>query len=169
MKDWIKNDRIVFKIGSLEWLNYYGLPAGILGLSLIQLFFLFKDFDNLKYDVILLNFCLTLILGIGTYYLQIIRLRFKSFKINKDLDAFKNEIRLLFDSNKWKIDYDNQQYMQATYRGSIFNLDMITLRFKKNEIQWNVIHHPWSHNAIAALLTLNRQGYKMIKQIKAIA
>jgi hypothetical protein len=78
-------------------------------------------------------------------------------------------VRQLLTDNKWEIDYDNKKFLQATFRGNFFNLDMLTLRYGKSEIKWNVIHHPQSHNSIAALFSLNRQGRKMIEKIKACA
>jgi len=57
--------------------------------------------------------------------------------------------------------------VQAVQRGSLLNLEMITLVFKERYIRWNVIHHPESQNSIAALLSFNRYGKRIIKQIKA--
>ena len=167
MKDWIKPDRIVFKIGSLEWLNYFGLPIGFIVLSLIQFYFLLKDLTGSKNEIYFLGFVLTFLLGLTTYYIQIRRLRFKTIKLKRDLNDLKSDINSILISNGWEIDYDNKLCLQATYKGSIFNLDMLTLRFRKSEIQWNVIHHPHSHNSIAALFTLNRQGNRILKKIKA--
>ena len=169
MQDWIKPDRIVFKIGSFEWLNYFGLPAGIIVLGIMQLCFFLIELNVTKNEIFLIGFVLTSPLGLITYYLQFRRLRFKTFKLNRDINSFKSEINTILLSDGWEIDYDNKLYLQATYRGSIFNLDMLTLRFRKSEIQWNVIHHPYSQNSIAALLTLNRQGNRIIKKIKASA
>jgi len=44
---------------------------------------------------------------------------------------------------------------------------MLTLRYGKSEIKFNVIHHPHSSNSIAVLFSLNRQGRKIIAKIKA--
>jgi hypothetical protein len=169
MKDWIKKDKLKFKIGSLEWMNFFGLPTGFVMLSFINLIFIFKTGDSEKIRVYLIGFIICLIVGALTYFLQLNRLKYKTFKLDKELVIFKNIIREILKTNDWEIDYDNDLYLQATYRGSLINMDMLTLRFSKTEIRWNVIRHPLSHNAIANLITLNKQGKRMIKQIKASA
>ena len=169
MKGYIKPNRLSFKFGTNEWMNYFGLPTGLIVLSFIDVYFYLKDINDKKASVFLTSFILTFFVGIMTYKLQMNRLRFKTFKLTKGLDEFKEKTRELLVKEKWVIDYDNIEYIQATYRGNIFNLDMLTLRYKKNEIQWNVIHHPQSYNSIAALLSINRQGRRIIKIIKANA
>lgn len=169
MKDWIKKDRLKFKFGSLEWMNFFGLPTGLIIFGLIFFIFIFKTDAQDKKFVLWIGFICCLVSGVLTYFLQLYRLRFKSFKLNRQLSDFKNDIREILKNSNWEIDYDNKLYLQATYRGSLINLDMLTLRFTKKEIRWNVIRHPLSHNSIAALITLNRQGKKIIKQIKASA
>ena len=165
MRDWIKKDRLKFKVGSLEWMNYFGLPTGLVLFAIIFLIFVFKTDDaDKKIGSI---FCF--IIGVLTYFLQLQRLKFKSFKFDNELSDFRNYIREILKQSNWEIDYDNELYLQATFRGSLINLDMLTLRFSKTEIRWNVIRHPLSHNAIANLITINIQGKKMIKQIKASA
>jgi hypothetical protein len=138
-------------------------------LGLINVIFIFKTDDSEKTSILLVGFICCLITGILSYFLQLRRLRFKSFNFDKELDDFKNDLREILKNSNWEIDYDNALYLQATYRGSLINLDMLTLRFTKKEIKWNVIRHPFSHNSIAALITLNIQGKRMIEQIKAIA
>lgn len=169
MKDWIKKDRLKFKVGSLEWMNYFGLPTGLIMFGIIFLNFIFKTNDSDKNLVMLIGFIFCTIIGVLTYFLQLRRLKFKSFKFDRELSDFKNYVREILEKNNWEIDYDNELYLQATYRGSLINLDMLTLRFSKTEIRWNVIRHPLSHNAVANLITINKQGKKMIKQIKASA
>jgi len=66
-------------------------------------------------------------------------------------------------------DNENKFYLKATYHCSLINLDMLTLRFSKKDIRWNVIRHPLSHNAISALMALNKQGKRIIEKIKASA
>ncbi len=167
MPDWIKPDKLRFKIGSLEWMNFFGLPSFLILISLINAYFYFNDMNHSASKTFLIGFVLTLVIGFISYKIQQKRLNYKVFKLNTDLLEFKEKARQLLKENHWEIDYDNKQFIQATFRGNIFNLDMLTLRFKKDEIQWNIIHHPGSHNSIAAVLTLNRQGKKMIKKIIA--
>lgn len=169
MKDWIKKDRLKFKVGSLEWMNYFGLPTGLVMFGIMFLIFVFKTDDSDKISVMLTGFISCFVIGVLTYFIQLHRLKFKSFKIDRELSDFKNYVRDILKKNNWEIDYDNELYLQATYRGSLINLDMLTLRFSKTEIRWNVIRHPLSHNAIANLITINIQGKKMIKQIIASA
>lgn len=165
MPNWIKPDRIKFKLGSFEWLNFFGVPSFLILISLISLYVSLKDNDNGASKSLLLVFVVTMIIGITTYIIQHRRLKYKTFQLTKSLTEFKENTRKLLHDNKWEIEYDNQNYLQATYRGSIFNLDLLTLRFKKTEIQWNLIHHPDSHNSIAALLSMNRPGRRIIKKI----
>lgn len=168
MKDTIKGNKISFRIGSLQWLNFFGIPTALMGFSFIGFFSIIKDQTSPNENTIILCSIVALILGVGTYYLQKKRLLFKTLKINKDIEILKNEIRTILNSNDWKINYDNKLYLQATYGGSLFNSDMLTLKFKKSEIQWNVIHHPYNQNSIVALFTLNKQGNSVIKKITAI-
>jgi hypothetical protein len=169
MKEWIKKDRIKFKLFSLERLNFFGLPFGLVAFSLISLYFIIIDWDGQLDDVNVKSFVFCLVAGLIGYFVQLRRLRFKKFILNQDLDEFKECLRNELRSNNWKIEYDNQAYLQATYQGSIFNLDMLTFRFKKSEIQYNLIRHPNDLNSIAALLTLNRPGRKLLKKIKTCA
>lgn len=169
MKDTIKKNKISFRIGSLQWLNFFGIPTGLIGFSCIGIFLIIKDSSSPNDNTIILCSIITLILGIVSYYIQTKRLLFKTLKINKDIEIFKNEIREILNSNEWKINYDNKLYLQATYDGSLFNSDMLTLKIRKSEIQWNIIHHPYNQNSIVALFTLNKQGHNILKKIMAIA
>jgi len=169
MNESIRSDRLNFKIGSFEWLNFFGLPIFLILVSFFFLYSYLKDVTNQDSQIFLISFVLTIFIGIVSYRVQLERLKFKTLKISKELETLKVEVRELLTDNKWEIDYDNKKFLQATFRGNIFNLDMLTLRYGKSEIQWNVIHHPQSHNSIAALFSLNRQGRKMIEKIKACA
>lgn len=169
MNESIKSDRLNFKIGSFEWLNYFGLPTFLILISFFFLYSYLKDYTNQDDQIFLISFVLTIFIGVVSYRVQLGRLKFKTLKISKELETLKDELRELLTNNKWEIDYDNQKFLQATFRGNIFNLDMLTLRYGKSEIKWNVIHHPRSHNSIAALFSLNRQGRKIIEKIKACA
>jgi hypothetical protein len=165
----IKSDRLSFKIGSFEWLNFFGLPAFFIFISFIFLYSFIKDSSNKDSQMFLVSFVLTVFIGVVSYIIQFKRLKFKTLKITKEIEILKVEIRELLTDNKWEIDYDNRKFLQATYRGSIFGLDMLTLRYGKSEIKWNVIYHPQSNNSLAALFSLNRQGRKIVEKIKACA
>ncbi len=170
MRSSIKSDRLSFKFGSLEWSNFYGMPIFLLILGFIVLFFIIKDFNQID-KIIDLAFYLIICLLIGLLLIlrQKKRLKFKRFDLNGELEDFKIKVRELLNDNKWEIDYDNKNFLQATYRGSVFSLDMLTLKFKDKEILWNIIHHPGSHNSIAATFSLNKHGKQIIKKIKTSA
>ncbi|TDN98879.1 hypothetical protein [Sunxiuqinia elliptica] len=166
MRSSIKSDRLSFKFGSLEWLNFYGLTVFLLILGFIGLFFIIKDFnqiDKITDFALFSTFCL--LSGLLLILRQKKRLKFKRFNLNGELEEVKIKIRKLLTDNKWDINYDNKTFLQATYRGSLFNLDMLTLKFKDKEILWNIIHHPGSHNSIAATFSFNKHGKQIIKRI----
>jgi len=169
MKECIKANRLSFKVGSFEWINFFGLPIGLFILGLMMLFFAIQPKVAIESKNYLLAFIVLTALGTGTYVVQYRKLRFKTFEIKGDLEGFKKDVREILTKNKWAIEYDNKSFIQAVQRGSILNLDLITLVFHESVIKWNVIHHPGSHNSIAALLSLNRYGKKIIKIIKASA
>lgn len=169
MNESIRSDRLNFKIGSFEWLNFFGLPTFLILVSFFFLYSYLKDVTNHDSQIFLISFVLTFFIGIVSYRVQLERLKFKILKTSKELETLKDEVRELLTDNNWEIDYDNKNFLQATFRGNILNLDMLTLRYGKSEIKWNVIHHPQSHNFIATLFSLNRQGKKIIEKIKACA
>ncbi|MEB2787154.1 hypothetical protein [Algoriphagus persicinus] len=120
-------------------------------------------------DNFLIIFILSCIpIGLGTYYFQLNKLKFKSFTLTKDIESFKKGVRELFLKEGWDIEHDTENYIQTSYNG-LFTFDMLTLKYKKNEIQWNVIHHPDAKNTIASLFSINVRGRQMIKKIKASA
>ena len=142
----------------------------LLILGFIGLFFIIKDFnqiDKITDFALFSTFCL--LSGLLLILRQKKRLKFKSFDSNVELEVFKIKIRELLNDNKWDINYDNKTFLQATYRGSLFSLDMLTLKFKDKEILWNIIHHPGSHNSIAATFSFNKQGKQIIKRIITFA
>lgn len=156
-------------MGSLEWLRYFGLPIGMLMFGLITTFFVLTDPENSKNDTLINSIAIYGFIGLLTLIIQKQRLKFRTFKTDDDNDNLRNVIRQMLVDNGWRLDYDNKKFMQATYVNSLFNFDMVTLKFGKNEISWNVIHHPASLNSIASVFTLNRKGRNMIKKIKTCA
>lgn len=169
MKGNIKPNKIYFKIGSLEWLTFFGIPIALIAHGLISGFFYFKDMNSFKAMDFLIVSVSTFLIGILTYLLQLKRLNFKSFELTKKLEDFKENARTTLTGNNWRIENDNQNFIVASSQGKLFSSDMLVLRFKKKEIQWNLIQHPWSHNSLAALLNLNKKGKKMLEKIKASA
>jgi hypothetical protein len=169
MKEHIKPNKIFFKIGSLEWLTFFGLPIALIANGLICGYFYLQDVNYIKASDFLIVSILTLLLGVITYLLQLNRLKYKTFKLTKELEEFRELTRSILTVNNWRIENDNQKFIVASSKGKMFSSDMIILRFNKKEIQWNLIQHPWSHNSGAALLNLNRKGEKILKEIKASA
>jgi len=166
MRSSIKSDRLSFKFGSLEWLNFYGMTIFLLILGFIGLFFIIKDFNKIDKIIDFTFFSMICLLsGLLLILRQKKRLKFKRFDLNGELEDFKIKVRELLNENKWEINYDNKNFLQATYRGSLFNLDMLTLKFKNKEILWNIVHHPGSHNSIAATFSFNKHGKQIIKKI----
>jgi len=167
MRNSIKSDRLSFKFGSLEWMNFYGLPIFLLILGFIGLFFFIKDFNKISDLAFYIIICL--LSGLLLILRQRKRLKFKRFYLSGELEDFKTKVRELLNDNQWEIDYDNKTFLQATYRGSVFSLDMLTLKFKDKEISWNIIHHPGSNNSFAAIFSINRHGKQIMKKIKTSA
>lgn len=169
MRENIKTDRLSFKAGTFEWINFFGLPFGIIILGLMFLYFFIVDRLSIESISNLIAFVVLIITGVTTYLIQLGKLKFKTFELKRDIEDFKKDVREILIKNKWEIEYDNSSFLQAVCRASVFSLDLITLKFHKGLIKWNVIHHPDSHNSIAALFSPNRFGKKLIKQIIACA
>lgn len=170
MRNSIKSDRLSFKFGSLEWMNFYGLPIFLLILGFIGLFSFIKDFNQInKISDLASSIIICLLIGLLLILRQRKRLNFKRFDLSGDLEDFKTNVRELLKDNQWEIDYDNKTFLQATYRGSVFSLDMLTLKFKDKEISWNIIHHPGSNNSFASTFSINRHGKQIMRKIKTSA
>ncbi|PQJ20783.1 hypothetical protein [Tenacibaculum sp. SG-28] len=169
MKEHIKPNKISFRVGTLEWLTFFGLPIALIANGLISGYFYLQNVDSFKASDILTVSIFTLSLGVITYILQLKRLKYKTFNLTKELDEFRELTRKILKENDWRIENDNQKFIVASSKGKMFSSDMIILRFKKKKIQWNLIQHPWSHNSGAALLNLNLKGKKILKKIKASA
>ena len=166
-KDIIKPKKLVFKTLSLEWVNHFGLPIFMGMLGLMSLFYGLRQPEP---DRFLIGFGMTqLILGSVLYWTQLRRLRFQSFSCYKSRKVFREETRQLLIQNGWDVDYDNQQFLQATLKTGFSQSTLITLRYKKDEVQWNLIRHPLNNNAIALLLPVRKRGHQMIKKIEAQA
>ena len=169
MQENIKPNKIYFKIGSMEWSTFFGLPIALIANGIISGYFYLNDVNSFKAPDFLFVSILTLIIGIFSYWLQLKRLKFKTFQLQQNLEDFREKTRNILIENNWIIENDNKNFIVASSKGNMFSSDMIVLRFKKKEIQWNLIQHPWSHNSGAALLNLNLKGKKILKKIKASA
>ena len=169
MREWIKANRLSFKVGSFEWMIFFGLPTGLFIFVLMMLVFTLRPKGSVESVNYLMVFIVLSASGVITYAVQLRKLRFKTFELKRDLEGFRKEVREILIKNNWEIEFDNKLFMQAVQRGSLLNLDLITLVFKERVIRWNIIHHPESQNSITALLSFNRYGKRIIKQIKACA
>jgi len=169
MREWIKANRLSFKVGSFEWMIFFGLPTGLFIFGLMMLVFALRPKCSVESANYIISFIFLSASGVITYAIQLRKLRFKTFELKRDLEGFKKEVREILIKDNWEIEYVNKLFMQAVQRGSLLNLDMITLVFKERYIRWNVIHHPENQNSVAALLSFNRNGNRIIKQIKACA
>lgn len=112
-----------------------------------------------------------LIFGIVLYYYQLKKLRFKTIRLTTSTDEFKANALKILNEDGWEIDYNNINYIQAIHRKRITSFPLITIRFYKKEIRWNLVYHPESKKigAIGALLSPNTYGKKTMKKIIASA
>ena len=71
---------------------------------------------------------------------------------------------------RWRIEYDNQRYLQATNRKGIpyLDCDLLILSWRNDEIRWALVYDPW-YNIAGGIFTFNRYGRKTVKAIKALA
>ena len=163
MREVVKSNRLKYSFGTLGWINFYGIPIFLI---LGGLFFLFKDLKNNNVDTISISMT---ILGVLLYLVQERKLRFNRIKLNTPANKFAKNVREVLQEDGWEIEYDNKNYIQAVNRTNLFSLDLLTIKYLKNEIRWNLVHHPESHNSIAALFSLNLKSKKTIKKIIASA
>ena len=164
-----KKNNIAFKVGSMEWLNFFGLGHFLIVIGLIFLFFEFKDSNNHENFNTITASIICILFGILLFLNQSKKLKFEEFPFNKEPETFREEILQLLQTENWEIEYNNKKGIQAVNRESVFSLDMITVRIFNSKVLLNVIHHPESHNSIAAHFSLNRKGKSVIEKIKASA
>lgn len=169
LKEQMKSTKVYYKIGSHEWLTYFGLPIALIFQGIFGCSFYLRDTTSIKADNFLRVGIPVLIVGILTYWWQSKRLNFKKLSLNQDLEEFKRLAREIFIEYNWQIENDNKNFMVASSQKKLFSSDMIVLKFGKKEIQWNLLEHPWTHNSGAALLGLKLEGKKVLKKIKSIA
>lgn len=160
MKKDVHPNRLKYSIGSMEWSNFYGIPIFF---DLFGILLLIADIiSKKKINVTAIYF---IIVGVILFIVQDKKLHFKSFKLNCNLDEFKSKVRDILQQDGWDIEYDNQNYMQAVFRKSIYSTDLLTIKYLKSEIKWNLVNHPESSNSVASLFSLNLKGKKTMKKI----
>ena len=88
----------------------------------------------------------------------------------KPHDGLKEQIRKLLADGGWRIEYDNQRYLQAVNRKGIpfLDCDLLILGWRSDEIRWALVYDPW-YNMAGGIFTFNRYGRKTVKAIKALA
>ena len=98
------------------------------------------------------------------------KLKFKSIPLSGQPDGLKDQIRKLLSDEGWRIEYDNQRYLQATNRKGIpyLDCDLLILSWRSDEIRWALVYDPW-YNIAGGIFTFNRYGRKTVKAIKALA
>lgn len=164
----IESDKIHFKIGSLEWLNYFGFPMGMILFSFVDLIFVFKTHNEEKQTVFIIGVFVLWGLAITTFVFQLRKLRFQDFTTTKDSKENRANVRQLLKDENWRIDIDNQKLIQATYFDNWFNSSLLSIKLDKDKIQWNIIYHPGNNNSIGAVFSPNRKAHKTIKKIQTI-
>jgi hypothetical protein len=159
-----KNNHLYIKIGSLGWLNFFGIPTFLIGIGLTELSIYLIKGDGLKELSIFL-----VLSAIGTvlFIYQKKKLKFKSIDLNIPTDLFIENTRKLLLDEGWIIEYDNKEYLQAINRNGLFRLDCLTIKKYKHKIEYNLIHHPEDHNSIASLIDYNLKGKRTLKKIIA--
>ena len=102
--------------------------------------------------------------------LQRRKLKFKSIPLSGQPDGLKDRIRKLLSDEGWRIEYDNQRYLQAANRKGIpyLDCDLLILSWRSDEIRWALVYDPW-YNIAGGIFTFNRYGRKTVKAIKALA
>jgi hypothetical protein len=159
-----KNNKLYIKIGSLAWLNFYGIPTFLMGVGFTAFIINLINGTRLKGFY---NNLVVISIGIVLYIYQTKKLRFKSIDLKIPCDQFIENTRNLLLSEGWTIDYDNREYLQAVYRTKIFRLDCLTIKKYKHKIEYNLIHHPEDHNSIASLIDFNVNAKKTLNKIIA--
>jgi hypothetical protein len=166
MRDNIKANKIVFKAGSYDWDIFFGIPVSFFILAIIVLGIGISTIPSIEIIYFFIASVFLILLGVISYRFQLNKLSFKKIPVKGDPDLLKKEVKQMLLNNRWDIDFDNKIFLQATYRGFL-NKDMITLKFEKDLIKWNVIYHPDTHNSFACLFSINLHGKKIISLIEA--
>jgi len=167
MEKIVRKDRLFYKIGSLGWLGFFGIPMFLVVMGII--FFILNFYSSRLGFSEIINQLLLILVGIILYIYQWSKLKFKSLDLIVPIDKFVESTRNLLEEEGWDIEYDNKEYLQAVFRNGRFRLDLLTIKFSKQKIKYNLVHHPEDHNSIASLLSLNLKGRKTLKKILAIA
>ena len=156
---------------SIEWVNYHCFlhPVNYFRDILLLLFFLATSFRDFGIGI---GWAALLLFGAGfaLHVLQRRKLKFKSIPLSGQPDGLKDQIRKLLSDEGWRIEYDNQRYLQAINRKGIpyLDCDLLILSWRSDEIRWALVYDPW-YNIAGGIFTFNRYGRKTVKAIKALA
>lgn len=103
MREWIKANRLSFKVGSFEWMIFFGLPTGLFIFGLMMLVFAFRPKVSVEPTDFLIASIFLSASGVITYAVQLRKLRFKTFELKRDLEGFRKEVREILIKNNWGI------------------------------------------------------------------
>jgi len=165
----IKFDRVAFGIGSFEWLTHYGLPVGLLAIGFIGFYSLVKVWiaEN-QIDLLFLKFNFPLLLiGILAYWLQLKKLKFKSFILRGTKVNNRELIRKVLFEAGWKVEYDNQKYLIANF-DRLFCCEQLILKYIDDGILWTSINHPANHNSLASLICKVKRSKEIISKMEKV-
>lgn len=166
----IRHDRICLKPFSIEWVNYHCFSILLIISGIFFSCYFIRDLIQGFRDRYWLAALLLFGAGFALHVLQRRKLKFKSIPLSGQHDGLKDRIRKLLSDEGWRIEYDNQRYLQATNRKGIpyLDCDLLILSWRSDEIRWALVYDPW-YNIAGGIFTFNRYGRKTVKAIKALA
>lgn len=165
----VKSDRIVFKIGSYEWLIHYGLAIGLITLGFIGVYDIVKDIvAERQIDSVYLTFHLPiLLLGLIAYWIQSQKLIFRTLCIQIEAEKNRGKIEDLLKNAGWEIEISNKGILIASYDGQFCDEELI-LKYNSNTILWTAINHPGNHNSFASQLSRMSKAKKLVTEIREV-
>ena len=166
----IRHDRICLKPFSIEWVNYHCFSILLIISGIFFSCYFIRNLIQGFRDRYWLAALLLFGAGVALHVLQRRKLKFKSIPLSGQPDGLKDQIRKLLSDEGWRIEYDNQRYLQAANRKGIpyLDCDLLILSWRNDEIRWALVYDPW-YNIAGGIFTFNRYGRKTVKAIKALA
>ena len=119
----IRHDRICLKPFSIEWINYHSFSIVLVISGTFFCCYFVSDLIHGFWDRYWLAALLLFGAGFALYTIQCRKLKFKSIPLSGQHDGLKEQIRKLLADGGWRIEYDNQRYLQAVNRKGIPFLD----------------------------------------------
>ena len=115
----IRHDRICLKPFSIEWINYHSFSIVLVISGTFFCCYFVSDLIHGFWDRYWLAALLLFGAGFALYTIQCRKLKFKSIPLSGQHDGLKEQIRKLLADGGWRIEYDNQRYLQAVNRKGI--------------------------------------------------